>query len=139
MLLTPKRRKFRKEHVKQISGIASNGYAVSFGEYGLKALDNGFISNRQVESARKVITRYIRKVGKIWIRVFPRVPITSHGMEMPMGKGKGDVAYYACRIRKGTVLFEIGGVPFEIAKSTLLKASKKLSVGTEFVWTGLVK
>lgn len=139
MLLTPKRRKFRKEHVKQISGIASNWYAVSFGEYGLKALDNGFISNRQVESARKVITRYIRKVGKIWIRVFPRVPITSHGMEMPMGKGKWDVAYYACRIRKWTVLFEIWWVPFEIAKSTLLKASKKLSVWTEFVWTWLVK
>ena len=127
MLLTPKRRKHRKEMVKPISWKAARGNTVAFGTYGLKATSSSFVTNRQIEAARKVISRYIKKIGKVWIRIFPRVPITKMGLEMPMGKGKGDVAKYAARVKRWTIMFEITGVDEERAKDILTKASKKLS------------
>ena len=100
MLLTPKRWKYRKQMIKHISGLATRGAAISFGDYGLKALDSDFITNRQIEAARKVIVRYTRKVGKLWIRMFPDVPMTKKGLEMPMGKGKGDVEKFVARVKR---------------------------------------
>lgn len=100
MLLTPKRRKHRKQYVKNISGLATRGSAVSFGEYGLKAIESAYLTNRQIEAARKVIVRYTRKFGKLWIRMFPDVPMTKKGLEMPMGKGKGDVEKYVARVKR---------------------------------------
>jgi large subunit ribosomal protein L16 len=99
-LLTPKNRKYRKEHVKAISGTASRGTQVSFGEFGLKAITSAYVTSRQLEAARKVIVRGTRKVGKLWFRVFPNVPLTKMGLEMPMGKGKGDVDQYAARVKR---------------------------------------
>lgn len=127
-LLTPKNWKYRKEHVKAISGKSSRWTTVAFGEYGLKATTNAYVTSRQIEAARKVIVRYIKKVGKIRLRVFPNVPLTSHGLEMPMGSGKWDVEQYAARVHKWRVLFEISGVTFEEAQEILTKASKKLPV-----------
>ncbi len=127
-LLTPKNRKYRKEHVKPIYGSASRGASVNFGEFGLKAVTSAYVTSRQLEAARKVIVRYTRKIGKIWFRVFPNVPLTKKGLEMPMGKGKGDVSEYAARVKRGKVLFEISGLPKEDAQEVLIKASKKLPV-----------
>ena len=126
MLLTPKRRKHRKQMVKPISGKAQRGNSVAFGTYGLKAVTSGFVTNRQLESARKVISRYTKKIWKMWMRVFPDVPITKLGLEMPMGKGKGEVDRYAARVKRGRVVFEITGLSHDAAVETLIKASKKL-------------
>jgi len=100
MLLSPKKRKHRKQFVSAITGKAKNGYTVSFGTHGLKAIESGYISSRQLEAARKVMVRHVRKVGKIWFRVFPDVPVTKKGLEMPMGSGKGDVDQYKARVKK---------------------------------------
>jgi large subunit ribosomal protein L16 len=132
-LLTPKNRKYRKEHVKSISGTASRGTHVAFGEYGLKAITSAYVTSRQLEAARKVIVRGTKKVGKVWFRVFPNVPLTKLGLEMPMGKGKGDVEQYAARVKRGKVLFEVSGVTKEEAQAFLLSASKKLPVKCRFV------
>jgi large subunit ribosomal protein L16 len=138
-LLTPKSWKHRKEHIKPIQGKAARGTSVSFGEYGLKATSSDYISNRQIEAARKVIARYIKKVGKVWIRVFPRVPLTKKGLEMPMGKGKGDVDVYTARIKQGKILFELSGLDADAAKEVLTKAGKKLSVQTRVVKRGEIR
>lgn len=127
-LLTPKTWKHRKEHVKSIVGKSSRGAAVAFGDYGLKATTSAYITNRQIESARKVIVRYVKNVGKIWLRVFPNVPLTKKWLEMPMGKGKWDVEQYAARVKKGKILFEISGVKPSEAYDILIKTSKKLPV-----------
>ena len=133
MLLTPKRRKHRKQMVKAISGKASRWSTVSFGEFWLKATSSAFITNRQIEAARKVISRNIKKIGKLWIRVFPDVPITKLWLEMPMGKGKWEVQKYAARVKRGKVIFEITGVDKETATMILNKAAHKLSVTTRVV------
>lgn len=126
MLLTPKRRKYRKRHNKKIKGKASRWYTVSFWEYGLKAMTRSYVTNRQLESARKVIVRHIKKIWKIWMRVYPDVPITKLGLEMPMGKGKGEVDGYAAKVQPWRILFEITGLPFEVAQDVLISAAKKL-------------
>lgn len=133
MLLTPKRWKYRKQHVKHISGIASRWSQVSFGEYGLKALESAYITNRQIEAARKVIVRYTKKFGKMWIRVFPDVPLTKKWLEMPMGKGKGDVDKYAARVKRGRIMFELNGLDEETSKKALVNAAKKISVKTTVI------
>lgn len=125
--------------VKPISGKAGRGAKVSFGEFALKATTSKYVSNRQIEAARKVITRYIKKIGKLWIRVFPDVPVTKMALEMPMGKGKGDVDKYVARVKKGRILFEISGVDREFAQEVLKKASYKLSLDTRFVEKGEIK
>lgn len=133
MLLTPKRWKFRKPIVKALKWQSARGTTVVFGEYGMKATTTAYISNRQIEAARKVIVRHTRKIGKIWIRVFPDLPFTKKGLEMPMGKGKGDVDYYTAPIKKGKIIFEITGLDREKAEEVFLSASKKLSVKTRLV------
>lgn len=133
MLLTPKRWKYRKQHVKHISGVASRGSQVSFGDYGLKAIESAYITNRQIEAARKVIVRYTKKFWKMWIRLFPDVPLTKKGLEMPMGKGKGDVDKYAARVKRGRIMFEINGLDDETSKKALINAAKKLSVKTTVI------
>ena len=132
-LLTPKTWKHRKEHVKSIVGKSSRGAAVAFGDYGLKATTSAYITNRQIESARKVIVRYVKNVGKIWLRVFPNVPLTKKWLEMPMGKGKGDPKGYVAEVLPGRIIFEIDGVTFAQAKEAIRKAGSKVSVRSRMV------
>ncbi len=139
MLLTPKRWKHRKQMIKYISGLATRGAQVSFGEYGLKALESDFITNRQIEAARKVIVRYTKKVGKLWIRVFPDVPMTKKGLEMPMGKWKGEVDKFVARVKRWRVMFEVTGLDEETAKKALVAAGKKISVKTTVIAKGEIR
>jgi len=112
---------------------AKNGYYVAFGSHGLKAVESGYISSRQLEAARKVMIRHVRKVGKIWFRVFPDVPITKKWLEMPMGSGKGDVDEYRARVKKWKVIFEMTGLSTEEMKEVFDKASKRLPIKTRVV------
>jgi len=139
MLLTPKKRKFRKTFVKSLKGKSTRGSTISFGEFGIKAITSGYVSNRQLEAARKVIVRHIRKVGKVWIRVFPDVPITKKGLEMPMGKGKGEVDIYTAAVRKWRVILEISGLDRKEAEKVLIQAGKKLSVKVRVIEKGEVR
>nr|WP_244831543.1 50S ribosomal protein L16 [Candidatus Vampirococcus lugosii] len=132
-MLTPNRWKYRKQHRGRIQGVSSRGSYVAFGEFGLKATSNEYLTNRQIEAARKVIVRYTRKLGKIWIRVFPDVPYTKKGLEMPMGKGKGDVDAFRVRVKRGRILFEINGVSKKVAQEAFKQASYKLPVSTRLV------
>jgi len=133
MLLTPKKWKHRKRFVKPLKGKSTRGSKVAFWEYGLKATTSGYVSNRELEAARKVIIRRIRKIWRIWFRVFPDVPITKMWLEMPMGKGKGDVDIYKAAVRKWKLLFEINGLDYEGSLDALTRAWKKLSVRTRVV------
>ena len=133
MLLTPKRWKYRKPIVRQLRWKSYRWSTVAFWQYWLKAITSSYITNKEIESARKVIVRAIKKTGKMWIRIFPDVPFTRKWLEMPMGTGKGDVYIYTAPVRKWRVMFEIMWVPKALAKETLIKASKKLSVKARFV------
>ena len=139
MLLTPKRWKYRKPIIKQLRWKSYRGSTVAFWQYWLKAITSSYITNREIEAARKVIVRSIKKTGKMWVRIFPDTPFTRKGLEMPMGTGKGDVDIYTAPVRKGRVMFELMGIPREAAKEALIKASKKLSVKAKFVEKGEVK
>ena len=139
MLLTPKRRKFRKRFVKPLKWKSTRWSTVAFWEYGLKATTSGYVSNRQLEAARKVIVRRIKKIGKLWIRVFPDVPITKMGLEMPMGKGKGDVDIYKAAVKKGKIMFEVSGVDRETAEDMLIRAGKKLPIKVRVVEKGEIR
>ena len=139
MLLTPKRWKYRKPIIRQLRGKSYRWSTVAFWQYGLKAITSSYISNREIESARKVIIRAIRKTGKMWIRIFPDTPFTKKWLEMPMGTGKGDVDIYTAPVKRGRVMFEVMGISREAAKEALIKASKKLSVKARFVERGEVK
>jgi large subunit ribosomal protein L16 len=132
-MLQPKRTKFRKMHKGRNDGLAWNGNAVSFGEYGLKATSSGFITARQIESARRSISRYVKRGGKIWIRVFPDKPITKKPIEVRMGSGTGNVEYWVAPIQPGRMLYEMEGVSEEIAREAFRLAAAKLSVKTTFV------
>ena len=132
-MLQPKNYKYRKQHRGRLKGIASKGTKISFGEYGLKAQDSSWISARQIEAARRVMTRYTRKGGKIWIRIFPDKPVTARAAETRMGKGKGNVDHYVSPVIKGKVLFEISGIEKEEAKLALNLASDKLPIKTSFL------
>ena len=109
-MLMPKKTKYRKDHKRRRGGVATRLVDVNFGSYGLKAMTAHWINSRQIEAARRVMTRYIKKTGKLWIRIFPDKPVTAHGGEMPMGKGKGAVDHYVCVVKPGTVMFEIEGI-----------------------------
>ena len=117
----------------KIRGKATRGNAVSFGSFGLKAMETNLVSARQIESARRAMTRYVQRGGKIWIRIFPDKPMTKKGDETPMGKGKGAVDHYVCVVKPGRVLFEMDGVKEEIAKEAMKLAAYKLNVKTKFV------
>jgi len=132
-MLQPKRTKYRKQMKGKNRGLASQGNAVSFGEYGLKATDRGRITARQIEAARRAMTRHIRRGGKIWIRIFPDKPITKKPLEVRQGKGKGNVEYWVAQIQPGRILYEMSGVEEDLAKEALKLAAAKLPVQTKFV------
>jgi large subunit ribosomal protein L16 len=132
-MLQPKRTKFRKQHKGRNRGMAVRGSKVSFGEYGLKATTRGRITARQIEAGRRAMTRYIKRGGKIWIRIFPDKPITKKPLEVRMGKGKGGVEYWVAQIQPGRMLFEMEGVAEEVAREAFRLAAAKLPVQTTFV------
>ena len=132
-MLMPKRTKFRKQFKGKNRGLAQVGSEVSFGEFGLKSIERGNLTSRQIESARRAITRKVRRGGKLWIRVFPDTPITTKPLEVRMGKGKGSVEYWVAKIQPGKMLYEIEGVSEEIAREAFGLASAKLPVKTAFV------
>ena len=132
-MLQPKRTKFRKVMKGRNTGLAQRANKVSFGEYGLKATSRGRITARQIEAARRTMTRRIKRGGKIWIRVFPDKPITQKPLEVRMGKGKGNVEYWVCQIKPGKVLYEMEGVSEELAREAFALAAAKLPFETQFV------
>ena len=132
-MLQPKRTKFRKQFKGRNRGLANNGNKVSFGQYGLQAVDRGRITARQIEAARRAMTRHIKRGGKIWIRVFPDVPISKKPLEVRMGKGKGNVEYWVCKIQPGKILYEMEGVTEKIAREAFKLAAAKLPFKTNFV------
>ncbi|MFA5777156.1 MAG: 50S ribosomal protein L16 [Parcubacteria group bacterium] len=133
-MLMPKKVKHRKvQRGGKIRGMATKGNEVSFGSFGLKAMDGGLVSARQIEAARRAMTRYIKRGGKIWIRIFPDKPMTKKGDETPMGKGKGSVDHFVAKIKAGRVLFEMDGVLESVASEAMRLASHKLSVKTKFI------
>ena len=132
-MLQPKRTKFRKQFKGRNRGLAVAGSKVSFGEYGLKAVGRGRVTARQIEAARRAMTRHIKRGGKIWIRVFPDVPVSKKPLEVRMGKGKGNVEYWVCKIQPGRVLYEMEGVDEGIAREAFRLAAAKLPFKTTFV------
>lgn len=132
-MLQPKRTKYRKQQKGRNRGLAQNGSKVSFGEFGLKAVDRGRLTARQIEAARRAMTRHVKRGGKIWIRVFPDKPITKKPLEVRMGKGKGGVEYWVALIQPGKVLYEMEGVSEQIAREAFALAAAKLPVATTFV------
>ena len=132
-MLQPKRTKFRKQHKGRNRGLATSGDKVNFGEFGLKCTTRGRITARQIEAARRAINRYIKRGGKIYIRVFPDTPVTQKPLEVRMGSGKGNVEYWVAKVQPGRVLYEIEGVSEEVAREAFRLAAAKLSVQTTFV------
>ncbi len=132
-MLIPKKVKHRKWHKGRIYGKSYSKNNLDFGSYGLKALQNGWVSSRQIEAARRAVTRFLHKGGKVWIRIFPDKPVTLHGNESPMGGGKGNVDHYVAIVKPGMVLFEMDGVDRSVAQEALRLASHKLSVTTKFM------
>jgi large subunit ribosomal protein L16 len=132
-MLVPKRVKFRKQQRGRRSGIATRGSSLAFGEYGLKSLEAAWITNRQIEAARRAMTRYVKRGGKVWIRVFPDKPITSKPAETRMGKGKGAPEGWVAVIKPGRILYEMEGIPEAEAKEAMRLAAMKLPIATRFV------
>ena len=132
-MLQPKRTKFRKQSKSRNRGLATVGNKVSFGEYGLKAVGRGRITARQIEAARRALTRKVKRGAKVWIRIFPDKPITKKPLEVRMGKGKGAPEYFVAVVRQGRIMFEVSGVPIAVAKEALRLAAQKLPVKTKFI------
>lgn len=132
-MLQPKKTKFRKQFKGRIHGTAKGGTALNFGEFGLKALEPERVTARQIEAARRAITRQMKRQGRVWIRIFPDVPVTDKPAEVRMGKGKGSPDYWACRVKPGRVMFELDGVSEEIAREALRLGAAKLPIKTRFV------
>ena len=132
-MLVPRKTKYRKQQKGRLRGLAINGSEISFGQYGLKAETGDRISSRQIEAARRAMTRHIKRGGKIWIRIFPDVPITRKPAEVRMGSGKGAVDHYAARVKPGRIMFEMAGVSEEVAKEAMRLAANKLPVKTKFL------
>ena len=132
-MLQPKRTKFRKQFKMRNRGLAHVGSSVSFGTFGLKSMERGRMTARQIEAARRAMTRHVKRQGKIWIRVFPDKPITKKPLEVRMGKGKGAVEYWAARVKPGRIMFEMDGVPLDLAREAFELAAAKLPIATRFV------
>lgn len=132
-MLSPKKLKYRKPQRGTMAGNATRGLEVSFGEFGLRSLGRGWVSAREIEAARRAMTRHIRRGGQVWIRIFPSKPITNHGSESVMGSGKGAVDQFVCVVRPGRMMFEMAGVSEDLAREAMRLASHKLSVKTKFV------
>jgi large subunit ribosomal protein L16 len=137
-MLQPKRTKYRKVQKGRNTGNALRGNKVSFGQYGLKSSTRGFITSRQIEAARRAMNRYIKRGGKIWIRIFPDKPITKKPLEVRQGKGKGNVEYWVAQIKPGAVLFEIDGIPEDVARGAFARAAAKLPVKCIFEERGIL-
>ena len=132
-MLQPKRTKYRKQQKGRMKGMAQRGHRLSNGTFGIKSMDSSFVTARQIEAARIAATRYMKREGSIWIKIFPDKPITKKPLEVRMGKGKGAVEYWAAVVKPGRIMFEIGGVPMDVAKEALRLAAQKLPVRTKFV------
>src|ERR1044071_9421830 len=132
-MLQPKKTKFRKQHKGRIKGVATSGASLAFGEYGLKAVEPERVTAHQIEAARRALTRHMKRAGRVWIRVFPDVPVSKKPLEVRMGSGKGGVEYWVARIKPGRILFELDGVPVQVAKEALALAAAKLPIKTRFV------
>ena len=132
-MLQPKKTKYRKAHKGRIHGLAKGGSTLTYGAYGLKALQPDRVTARQIEAARRAITRHMKRQGKVWIRVFPDVPVSKKPLEIRQGKGKGGIEYWACRVKPGRILFELDGIPRSLAKEALDLAAMKLPIKTKFV------
>ena len=132
-MLSPKRTKFRKAHKGRIHGLAKGGTQLNFGSYGLKAVTPERVTARQIEAARRAITRHLRRAGRVWIRIFPDVPVSSKPAEVRMGKGKGSPEFWVARVKPGRIMFEIDGVPWNLSKEAFTLAAAKLPVDTRIV------
>ncbi len=132
-MLQPKKTKFRKQFKGRISGAAKGGFQLDFGEFGLKALEPERVTARQIEAARRALTRHMKRAGRVWIRIFPDVPVSKKPTEVRMGKGKGAPEFWAAKVKPGRIMFEVGGVPVEVARESLLLAAAKLPIKTRFV------
>jgi large subunit ribosomal protein L16 len=132
-MLQPKRTKYRKQQKGRIKGVAQRGAQVAFGSFGIKSLEEGFITSRQIEAARIAVTRFMKREGKVWIRIFPDKPITAKPAEVRMGKGKGALSHWVAVVKPGRMMFEADGVPYETAKEAMRLAAQKLPVKTKFV------
>ena len=133
MMLQPKRTKFRKQHKGRIHGNAKGGYEINFGNYALKAIEPDRVNARQIEAARRALTRHMKRQGRVWIRIFPDVPVSKKPAEVRQGKGKGAVEFWAAKVKPGKILFEIDGVPKNLAEEAFDLASAKLPNKTKFV------
>jgi large subunit ribosomal protein L16 len=132
-MLQPSKTKFRKAHKGRIHGLATSGATLSFGEYGLKAMEPDRITARQIEAARRAMTRHMKRSGRVWIRIFPDVPVSKKPLEVRMGSGKGTPELWVARVKPGRIMFEIDGVPIQVAKEALALAAAKLPIKTRFV------
>ena len=132
-MLQPKKTKYRKAHKGRIKGAATSATTLNYGTYGLKALEAERVTARQIEAARVAMTRFMKRAGRVWVRIFPDVPVSKKPTEVRMGKGKGSPEYYACRVKPGRIIFEIDGVSEEVAREALYKASAKLPIKTKFI------
>jgi large subunit ribosomal protein L16 len=132
-MLQPTRTKFRKAHKGRIHGIATSGTELNFGQFGLKALEPDRVTARQIEAARRAMTRHMKRAGRVWIRIYPDVPVSKKPIEVRMGKGKGSPEFWVCRVKPGRIMFEIDGVSVQVAKEALALAAAKLSVKTRFI------
>jgi large subunit ribosomal protein L16 len=132
-MLQPKKTKYRKAHKGRIHGLATSGASLSFGEYGLKAMEPDRVTARQIEAARRAMTRHMKRAGRVWIRIFPDVPVSKKPLEVRMGSGKGTPEYWVVRIKPGRILFEVDGVSQQIAREALTLAAAKLPIKTRFI------
>jgi large subunit ribosomal protein L16 len=132
-MLSPKKTKYRKMHKGRIHGNAKGGHSLNFGQFGLKALEPERVTARQIEAARRAISRHVKRVGRLWIRIFPDLPVTAKPAEVRMGSGKGSVEYWAARVHPGRIMFELDGVTEEVARGAFERASAKLPIKTKFV------
>ncbi len=132
-MLSPKKTKYRKQFKGRIHGNSKGNFSLNYGSFGLKAMEPERVTSRQIEAARKAITRYLKRAGRMWIRIFPDVPVSKKPAEVRMGKGKGSIEYWACRVKPGRIMFEVDGVSEQIAKEALYKASAKLPIKTKTI------
>jgi large subunit ribosomal protein L16 len=132
-MLQPARTKYRKAHKGRIHGAAKGGFALNFGAFGLKATEPGRVTARQIEASRRAITRHIRRIGRVWIRIFPDVPVSVKPAEVRMGSGKGSPEFWVARVKPGRILFELDGVPAALAREAFMLAAAKLPIGTKIV------
>jgi large subunit ribosomal protein L16 len=132
-MLQPTRTKFRKAHKGRIKGLATSGTDLAFGQFGLKALEPERVTARQIEAARRAMTRHMKRLGRVWIRIYPDVPVSKKPLEVRMGSGKGTPEFWVCRVKPGRIMFELDGVPVQLAKEALALAAAKLPIKTRFV------